>query len=379
MQRLSPLQNDRRLMAAALALSRRALGRTRPNPAVGALIVQEDARGRQIVVGQGVTQPAGQSHAEIVALREAGDKARGATAYVTLEPCAHYGRTGPCARALVAAGVARVVFAVGDPNPAVCGKGRQILEEGGVQVTRGVLKQECSEVLGGHLAREVHSRPFVQLKMAISRDGFIGRHGDGQVAVSGPLSKRYVHALRAQADAIVVGVGTVIADDPSLTCRLPGMEVFSPLRVVFDSQARLPLDSQLVRSLDTHPVMAIVGDHAPADRVGALERAGVDVVVSDCRVGERLCLDEALKSLKMMGLTRLMVEGGAQLARSFLDEGLVDEALILRGPHDIAADRPASGIEPFGGDGLLPLTAGYHGVPLRRIGEDRLWRYTRKA
>ncbi len=360
-----------RFMAAALSYGFRAKGRTWPNPPVGALIVKDFGDG-PIVVGQGATLPPGGSHAEVLALKDAGEHARGATAYVTLEPCAHYGRTGPCARALVAAGVARVVYGSADPNPAVAGRGKKILEEGGVEVLIGVLEGECREAVRGHICRILNERPFVQLKMAVSKDGFIGKRGAGQVAISGALSRQMVHAMRAQTDAIVVGIGTVLEDDPELSCRLPGMAQRSPQPVVFDSQARIPLSSKLVRNAEQNSLWVLVGEAAPDLRVSALEREGVTVIVNDCLRNGKVCLDKALYALYMHGLSQIMVEGGAELAHGLLTHDLVDELLIFQGAHSVGAD----GILPFGFEGLESLQDGYSKQMLRRVGEDLLWRYT---
>lgn len=362
-----------RFMAAAVSYGRRAKGRTWPNPPVGALIVNDFGHG-SVVVGQGVTQPAGGSHAEVVALREAGEHASGATVYVTLEPCAHYGRTGPCARALVASGVSRVVFGCLDPNPDVAGRGKAILEEGGVEVIHGVLEKDCAQSVRGHISRVTQHRPFVQLKMAISRDGYIGKRGAGQVAISGALSKQLVHAMRAQMDAIVIGIGTVLEDDPVLTCRLPGMEALSPQPVVFDSSARIPLTTKLVQNAESNRLWVVVSETAPDYRVSALEREGVNVIVSDCLRNGRLCLERALDALYMRGLSNIMVEGGAELAHGLLQLDLLDELMIFQGTSEVGAD----GILPFGFEGLESLQFGYNKQMVRRVGEDMLWRYAPK-
>ncbi|MTI17378.1 bifunctional diaminohydroxyphosphoribosylaminopyrimidine deaminase/5-amino-6-(5-phosphoribosylamino)uracil reductase RibD [Rhodobacteraceae bacterium RKSG542] len=366
---------DERFMAAAIAYSRRARGRTWPNPPVGALLVRDDGFG-PYVVGQGATNPPGGSHAEVVALREAGELARGATAYVTLEPCAHYGRTGPCARALAAAGVVRVVFGALDPNPDVAGKGKQILEDEGVVVDYGVLADACREAVIGHITRVEKHRPFVQLKMAVSADGFIGRKDAGQVAISGTLSKKLVHGLRSEVDGILVGIGTVLEDDPELTCRLPGMEGRSPVRIVLDTQARLPLTSKLVKTCRDVPVWVLVQEGADDERVSALEREGVTVIIGDQSRRDRVCLETALSSLYLRGISTVMVEGGSTIAASLLRDGLIDEALIFRSKTVVGPD----GILPFNTDGIERLDYGgaYTRQLLRHVGEDWLWRYRKK-
>ncbi len=362
-----------RFMAAALSYGLRAKGQTWPNPPVGAILTR-DFGGGPVVVGQGATLPPGGAHAEVLAINEAGDHAKGATAYVTLEPCAHYGRTGPCARALVAAGVSRVVYGTADPNPSVAGRGKKILEAGGVEVIIGILEKECREAVRGHICRILNERPFVQLKMAVSQDGYIGKRGAGQVAISSPLSRKLVHAMRAQMDAIAVGIGTVLEDDPELSCRLPGMADRSPQPVVFDSQARIPLTSKLVQNAESNSLWVVIGERAPDNRVSALEREGVTVIVTDCLRNGMVCLDKALDALYMHGLSQIMVEGGAQFAHALLEQRLVDELLIFQGVTTIGSD----GILPFGPDGLESLQHGFNKQMLRHVGDDLLWRYTPK-
>ncbi|SDR12953.1 bifunctional diaminohydroxyphosphoribosylaminopyrimidine deaminase/5-amino-6-(5-phosphoribosylamino)uracil reductase RibD [Pseudovibrio sp. Tun.PSC04-5.I4] len=367
------LAEHERFMAAAISYGIRAKGQTWPNPPVGALLTKDFGNG-PVVVGQGATLPPGGSHAEVLAIIDAGEHAKGATAYVTLEPCAHYGRTGPCARALVAAGVSRVIYGAADPNPAVAGRGKRMLEEGGVEVIVGVLEKECQQAVRGHICRVLKDRPFVQLKMAVSKDGYIGKRGAGQVSISGALSRQLVHAMRSQMDAIVVGIGTVLEDDPELSCRLPGLEGRSPQPVVFDSLARMPLKSNLVQSAGHNSLWVVVGEHAPDHRVSALEREGVTVIINDCLRNGKVCLDKALEALYMHGLSQIMVEGGAELAHGLLQQDLVDELMIFQGTTDIGSD----GIQPFGFEGLASLQDGYNKQMLRYVGEDLLWRYTPK-
>ncbi|MGO7424872.1 bifunctional diaminohydroxyphosphoribosylaminopyrimidine deaminase/5-amino-6-(5-phosphoribosylamino)uracil reductase RibD, partial [Rhizobium ruizarguesonis] len=214
---MSITPHDERFMAAAIRLSRWHLGRTATNPSVGCLIVKDG-----VIVGRAVTALSGRPHAETQALAEAGALARGATAYVTLEPCSHHGRTPPCAEALIAYGVARVVISVTDPDPRVSGRGIGMLREAGIEVDAGVLETEGRQSLAAYLTRQTKNRPYVTLKLAVSADGMIGRHGAGQVAITGPEARAQVQALRAETDAILVGIGTAIADDPLLTVRSPG-------------------------------------------------------------------------------------------------------------------------------------------------------------
>ncbi|MBX4993404.1 diaminohydroxyphosphoribosylaminopyrimidine deaminase/5-amino-6-(5-phosphoribosylamino)uracil reductase [Rhizobium binae] len=252
---MSVAPDDEGFMAAAIRLSRRHLGRTATNPSVGCLIVKEG-----VVVGQAVTALGGRPHAEPQALAEAGEAARGATAYVTLEPCSHHGKTPPCAEALIASGVARVVISVTDPDPRVSGRGIAMLRDAGIEVDSGVLEAEGRRSLAGYLTRQTKNRPYVTLKLAISADGMIGRAGEGQVAITGPEARAEVQALRAETDAILVGIGTAISDDPLLTVRAPGLEAQSPIRVVLDPSLALPLTSRLVATAREVPVILIASE-----------------------------------------------------------------------------------------------------------------------
>jgi diaminohydroxyphosphoribosylaminopyrimidine deaminase/5-amino-6-(5-phosphoribosylamino)uracil reductase len=333
--------DDERFMALALALGRRGLGRTWPNPAVGAVVVRDG-----LAVGRGWTQPGGRPHAETEALDRAGPLARGATLYVTLEPCSHHGRTPPCADAIVAAGIARVVSALADPNPQVAGAGHWRLAEAGVTVEVGVGAAEARRAHAGHIRRVTDGRPHVTLKLAVSADGKVGLKGRRPVAITGEEVRDRVHLMRAMNDAVLTGIGTVHADDPLLTCRLPGMAVRSPVRVVLDSDLRLPLDSNLVASARDVPVWVITGDRAPRDREYALAAKGVEVL----HVGGRTELADVLRALGGRGITRLMVEAGPIVAAAFVKADLVDEAVLFRSPHTIGPD----GIDALEG---LPLEA----------------------
>ncbi|SEB34291.1 diaminohydroxyphosphoribosylaminopyrimidine deaminase [Nitratireductor aquibiodomus] len=330
---------DRRFMAAAIRLSRRNLGLTGTNPSVGTLIVRD---GR--IVGRGVTAIGGRPHAEPQALAEAGEAARGATAYVTLEPCAHHGRTPPCANALVSAGVTRVVGAASDPDPRVSGRGYAILREAGIEVVEGVLAEEAADMLRGYLTRSEKKRPEVILKLAISADGMIGRTGEGQVAITGPASRRQVHMMRAESDAILVGIGTALADDPSLTCRLPGLEHRSPLRVVLDRATRLPVQSVLAQTARDVPVLMTAAEDCAPERRKALAEAGVDFLGVELHDGE-IALPEFLEDLAARGVLTLMVEGGAFTARMFLAEGLVDRLALFTGPSKIGPGGIAAPVD----------------------------------
>ncbi|MCO4319674.1 bifunctional diaminohydroxyphosphoribosylaminopyrimidine deaminase/5-amino-6-(5-phosphoribosylamino)uracil reductase RibD [Phyllobacterium sp. 21LDTY02-6] len=322
-------EHDRRYMAAAIRLSRSHLGLTGTNPSVATLIVKDGT-----IVGRGVTAVGGRPHAEAIALAEAGEAARGATAYVTLEPCAHHGKTPPCANALVNAGVTRVVAAANDPDDRVAGKGYAILRDGGLEVETGILARQAADCLAGYLTRSARKRPEVTLKLALSGDGFIGRAGAGQVAISGDISRAQVHLMRAQSDAILVGIGTALDDDPQLTCRLPGLEQRSPIRIVLDSQLRLPAHGSMVRSALTVPVWIAASADADASKRQELMAAGCRILATETDCG-LTALQELLDDLAAQGIATLMVEGGATVAGSFLGEGLVDRLVLFEGPDAI--------------------------------------------
>lgn len=387
---MSAAAEDARFMAAAIRLSLRNLGNTSTNPSVACLIVRDG-----VVLGSAVTAPGGRPHAEPQALAEAGAAARGATAYVTLEPCSHYGKTPPCTNALIAAGVARVVVSVTDPDERVAGRGLAMLRDAGIAVETGVLDAEGRAALAAYLMRQTRKRPHVTLKLAVSVDGMIGRAGAGQVAITGPVSRGQVHVLRAETDAILVGIGTALADDPELTCRLPGLEGRSPVRIVLDPRLELPVTSKLALTARDVPVIVVAGRETKAGGVAdmpdvagaappsglphkaettgtphessvaippdaetfharrvALEAAGVEVLTCDPRR-----LDALLPALATRGISSLLVEGGARTMRSFLAAGLVDRIQLFTGP------------EPIGGGGIAsPFVSGRmpQGFLLRR-------------
>ena len=367
---------DRRWMAAALRLAHRGLGRTWPNPSVGAILVQ-GSPGAEHIVGRAVTAPGGRPHAETLAIAEAGERARGATLYVTLEPCSHHGRTPPCVDAIIGAGIGRVVGAMTDPDPRVAGRGYQILREAGIDVVTGVLERESIWHNRGHICRITNDRPHTLLKLAISADGGIGREGDGQVAITGAAVKRDVHLARAECDAIMVGVGTVVADDPQLTCRIPGLEHWSPVRVVLDTNARTLLDLKLVRGAGETPTWIIAASDAPTDRVEALRQAGVRVLTVARDEGGHVSMAAALRALGGEGVTSVLVEGGARMAKCLITEDLADLIDFYHSPRRIGAGAIAA----LNGLPLETVTDGerYVCVRDRRVGEDLLRQYKRAA
>jgi diaminohydroxyphosphoribosylaminopyrimidine deaminase/5-amino-6-(5-phosphoribosylamino)uracil reductase len=325
-------------MQLALTLGRRGQGRTWPNPAVGAVVVRDG-----VIVGRGWTQPGGRPHAEVVALAQAGEAARGATLYVTLEPCSHVGKSPPCADAVIAAGIARVVSAIEDPNPEVAGQGHAKLRAAGIAVDIGLGAAEAEHDHAGHFRRVRDRRPHVILKLAVSADDKIGAAGRKPRAISGEPAKARVHLLRAQCDAILVGIGTVLSDDPLLTCRLPGMEARSPVRVVLDRSLRIPGASRLVHSARETPLWVVTSDVAEAAAATKLGAAGAQVIrVATTTTPPGLDLIAVLQALAEKGITRLLVEGGARVASSFVAAGLVDEVWLLRGPDTVGADGVAA-------------------------------------
>jgi len=334
---------DERFMAEALKLAHQHLGATGSNPSVGCVIVRDDGDGPKIV-GSAVTATGGRPHAETQALAAAGALARGATAYVTLEPCSHHGRTPPCADALIAAGVSRVVVAVTDPDERVAGRGLEMLRDAGIEVVTGVLEEEGERELEAYLMRKRNNRPYVTLKLAVSADGMIGIKGQGQVRITGTSARDHVQRLRAETDAILVGIGTAIADDPELTCRIPGLEHRSPLRIVIDGDLDLPLHSKLVQTARNVPVLVVTGQEngsvAFSERRQALEAAGVEVVVCDpSQPGDLLA------ALATRGISSLLVEGGARTAQQFLNDGLVDRILLFTGPATLGEEGVPSPLD----------------------------------
>ncbi|MCF8480166.1 MAG: bifunctional diaminohydroxyphosphoribosylaminopyrimidine deaminase/5-amino-6-(5-phosphoribosylamino)uracil reductase RibD [Rhodospirillum sp.] len=334
-------------MDVALGLAARGLGRVWPNPSVGCVLVSADGR----VVGRGWTQPGGRPHAEREALDRAGPLARGATAHVTLEPCNHHGKTPPCAEALINAGVSRVVVALSDPDKRVSGRGLARLKEAGIQVRVGVREGEAKALNLGFLLHRIKGRPLVTLKVATSLDGRIATATGHSQWITGPAAREQGHRLRATHDAIAVGIGTALADDPTLTCRLPGLEDRSPVRVVFDSRARLPLDGALIRSADQVPLWIVTGPETSVDRGAALEERGVLVLSVAGDGAGRPRVEAALSALAERGITRLLVEGGGDLAGAFLAARLVDRLVWFRAPMVIGGDGKGA-IAAFGVDRL---------------------------
>jgi diaminohydroxyphosphoribosylaminopyrimidine deaminase/5-amino-6-(5-phosphoribosylamino)uracil reductase len=357
------------MMRAALALARRSLGRTWPNPAVGCVIVRD---GR--VIARGRTQDGGRPHGEADAIAHATGSLKGATAYVTLEPCSHHGRSPPCADALIAAGVARVVSAMEDPYPEVNGRGHAKLKAAGIAVEVGEGATEAAEVNAGFLLRVREGRPLFHLKIASSLDGHTATALGQSRWITGPEARADGHRLRATHDAILVGANTVGTDDPDLTCRLPGLDRYSPVRIVVDSKARLSPASKLAASARTVPVWLLCTSQAPPAAREALQAKGVVIVEVEATLQGRVDIVAAARALGSRGLTSVLVEGGGTIAATFLKAGLVDRLSVYRGGLVMGADS-RSAVADLGLDGL-DFAPRFSLVSTRVVGGDTLetWR-----
>ncbi|MGB0921917.1 MAG: bifunctional diaminohydroxyphosphoribosylaminopyrimidine deaminase/5-amino-6-(5-phosphoribosylamino)uracil reductase RibD [Alphaproteobacteria bacterium] len=361
---------DHRYMALALRLAARGLGQVAPNPSVGCVLVQDNR-----IIGRGWTQPGGRPHAEAHAIEATLERLghgaiEGATAYVTLEPCSHHGKSPPCANALVKAGVTRVVVACLDPDPRVNGKGIAALADSGIEVIQNVLHDPAVALNAGFISRVTLKRPMVIFKAATTLDGKIATHtGDSQWITDTEARKRG-HLLRARVDAIMVGGGTVIADDPELTCRIPGLENRSPLRVVLDSRLGTPLTSKLVKTAHAQEVRLYTRKDADKSRVKAFEAAGVTIVKIEADAAGRVQITKVLEDLAKAGITRLLVEGGAHLAASLMAANLVDRLCWFRAPALIGADG-LSALAPFGIDNMGQVRR-FAQIAQERLGDDVL-------
>lgn len=359
-------------MAAALAIGRRGMGLCAPNPAVGALVVKDG-----VILARGWTMPGGRPHGETEALRGAGSHAKGATLYVSLEPCSHHGKTPPCTDAIIAAGISRVVYAVSDPDPRACGLATRFLEEAQISVTANVLAHEAKCDHLGHFLCVSENRPMVTLKLAVTADGYAaaGEERETRLMITGEPANRFVHILRAMHDAILIGIGTALADDPLLTVRLPGVRDRKPLRIVLDSGLRLPLRSRLVETAAKIPLLVIGAEGAAKERAAGLRAAQAGVVLVRRETSGRVDLLAALKLLAARGLTRILCEGGPQIGAALIAQKLADDAIIFTSPKSLGQ----KGILGLGALAATRLADPFHYRvgETRRIGEDRLTRYER--
>jgi diaminohydroxyphosphoribosylaminopyrimidine deaminase / 5-amino-6-(5-phosphoribosylamino)uracil reductase len=359
--------DDERFMRLALALGRRNLGSTWPNPSVGAVIVKDG-----VVVARGWTQEGGRPHAEVEALRRAKKATQGATMYVSLEPCSHQGKTPPCADAIIRAGIARVVSAMEDPNPEVAGQGHERLRAKGITVDVGLGAEEARRIHAGHIMRITKGRPHVTLKLAISADGKVGLAGRKPAVISGEAARERVFQIRAASDAILVGIGTVLSDDPQLTCRLPGMFERSPVRVVVDEDLRVPLATSVVATVRETPTWVFTSHRPSAIAEEILQQKGCKVFRVDEDKG-RLDLSQILKKLAEQGITRCLVEGGPIIASSFVSANLVDEAILVRGEKSIGD----TGIDPLEGMPLEAMTGRLTFRGSGKLGSDTIENFVR--
>ena len=350
-------------MAAALAIGRRGLGRTAPNPSVGAVLVKD---GR--IVGRGCTGDGGRPHGERLAIAQAGEASRGATLYVTLEPCSHHGKTPPCCEALVAAGIVRLVYAIEDPNPLVAGSGAAYCRAHGLDVVGGIGEEQARRDHAGHILRVTQRRPLVTLKLAETADGFVaGGPHDPRLSITSVAANGMVHVLRAMHDAIMVGVGTARADDPLMTVRLPGV-VARPTRIVLDAKLAVSPRSRLLSTADLAPVLILAGEEAIRLRGEPLRAEGVELLGVPLDEGGGIDLAAALSRLAERGLSRIFSEGGPTIGAALIQGGFADDVVIFTAPR------------PFGGDGVPTLSAaaraaldaGYRLIEDRMVGPDRL-------
>jgi len=341
------------------------MGRTSPNPMVGAVVVKGTT-----IVGRGYHHRAGEAHAEVLALRQAGEKARGATLYLNLEPCDHFGRTPPCTRAILEAGIKRIIAGMKDPNPLVSGRGIRRLKRAGIKVEVGVLGEECRE-LNAPFCKYIETRtPLVTLKAAISLDGKMATKSGDSRWISSEVSRAYVHRLRSTVDAVMVGIGTVLKDDPLLNVRLPGVKnVNHPLRVIVDSRLRIPLRSQVVKTAKKYRTLVATTRSASISRIERLKKAGLEVIIVKSDASGRVDLRALMSELGRREILSILLEGGATLNASALREKVADRILIFMAPKIIGGEE-APGM--IGGDGAARIrdAAPLKRLKIKRIGPD---------
>ena len=367
-------KQDVSFMRVALSLAHRGLGSVWPNPAVGCVIVAERA-GAPVVVGRGWTQPGGRPHAETVALSQAGNLAKGATAYVTLEPCCHHGKSPPCTEALIEAGITRVVAAMEDPDSRVSGKGNALLKEAGIDVKVGLCRGEAERVNEGFISRVNQNRPMITLKTATTLDSRIATVRGESHWITGPNARARVHLMRASHDAVLVGIGTALADNPSLTVRLPGLEAASPVRIVVDTRLQLPLTANLVTTVADVPTWLLTVKGGDVAKKQAYRDCGVEIITIPPDRAGYPDIHVAMQALASKGITRLLVEGGADIAATFLRTCLVDRIAWFRAPSIMGGD----GISAVAAYGLAQLDdiLRFDTVSSERLGNDWLETYSR--
>lgn len=364
--------SDARFMRLALGLGYRNLGLTWPNPSVGAVLVEPSA-GR--IVATGATQKGGRPHAERIALAAAGAAAAGATLYISLEPCSHHGRTPPCTEAILASGVGRVVTTIEDPDMRVAGRGHAVLRDAGIALAAGVLSAEAARDHRGHLTRIREGRPAVTVKLARTADGYAGRLAGARLLITGDGANARTHMLRAHVDAVLVGISTVLADDPRLDVRLPGLEKRHPLRIVLDSNLRTPLGSSVMATAIERATWIVSSETAPADAEAALLGAGAVVLRVPPDARGRVNLQAAMREFGQRGLTRILCEGGPALAEALAEQDLVDEFVLLTGAETLGSPGLAAlgpHLGTIAGSRLQPVSD-------ETIGRDRIQVYERRV
>lgn len=355
-------------MRVSLALARRGLGNVWPNPAVGCIVVSDD-----VIVGRGWTQPGGRPHAETEALARAGAAAQGATAYVSLEPCCHQGETPACTDALIKAGISRVVTAASDPDQRVAGKGIGALREVGIEVITGVCEAEALELNAGFISKVTKMRPLICLKSATTLDGRIATAKGESQWITGPEARARVHLMRAESDAVLVGIGTALVDNPQLTCRLPGLEAHSPVRIVVDARLQLPLTAELVATARDVPTWLITVAGGDDRRVASFRDCGVEILEIVADGAGYPDLPKAMEALTQKGITRLLVEGGAGIAAAFLRAGVIDRLAWFRAGSMMGGDGVPA-VAAYGLDALADIHR-FQRVSVERIGDDCLETY----
>ena len=365
---------DAQFLRYAVLLGQRNLGRTWPNPSVGAVIVSYDDRKNPIIVGIGITQPGGRPHAERILLEKMNRNAENCTLYVSLEPCSHHGKTPPCVDIIIESGIKRVVSAMKDPDNRVSGRGFSILKKKGIEVVEELPCNMIPSAHEGHISRITRDRPFVTAKLAQSADGYVGKRGKGQIQISSQQMKNHVHMLRAQSDAILVGIGTVLCDDPELTVRLPGMEAYSPVRIILDTHLNIPLASKLVSSARSVPVWVICCEAADKSKMVTLRQEGVEVIISENSLHmQRIDPASCLKILAKKGITSLLCEGGPHIISSFMNADIIDRFILNNGSIYIGSD----GIPSLSQADQLFLLSNYTQITSKTIGMDTMQIYER--
>lgn len=360
-------------MRAALTLARRGLGMVAPNPTVGCIIVASDGQ----IAGRGWTQIGGRPHAEYEAIKRAGNQCRGATAYVTLEPCDHVGKTPACSEALINASIKRVVIACQDPDPRVSGKGLKRLKKAGIEVIQGVLEEEAKYLNNGFFTRLSLGRPIFTLKSATTLDGKIATRCGHSKWITGPEARLTGHMLRARHDAIMIGIGTAIADEPQLTCRIEGMEIYSPRRIIIDSTLKLPLSNPLVRTANQTPTIIITAKKTDREKIVGLKKQGVEVIELTPLPSGQLAPVSIAEALGAEGLNSVLLEGGSKLAGSFISAGLVDRLAWFHAPKLIGGDGISS-IAAYGVESLSDAQS-FHRIAQNQCGKDIYETYDRKS